>query len=157
MAGEQASAPSGAPSWWRRARVAFRDWRRTRPFWGGLLVVLGAGEILFTYHAPLKLVLHFGLYGLAGFLLPGLLSVLGLLLLFDPAHRTFYAILSVLGALGTWLTSNLGGFLLGMLLALVGGALAFGWALDDGTRRTEPKTRPKPPAPVPDRVEGAIE
>jgi hypothetical protein len=121
--------------------------------------VLGGGEILFTYHAPLKLVLHFGLYGLAGFLLPALLVVLGLLLLFDPAHRTFYSILSVLGALGTWLTSNLGGFLLGMLLALVGGALAFGWALDDGTHRTKPKTKAKlsPPTPVPDRVEGAIE
>lgn len=110
----------------RRARAAFRGWRRGRPFWGGLLVVLGGGEILVTYHAPLKLVLHFGLYGLAGFLLPALLVVLGLLLLFDAAHRTFYSILSVLGALGTWLTSNLGGFLLGMLLALVGGALAFG-------------------------------
>lgn len=128
----------------RRARAAFRGWRRGRPFWGGLLVALGGGEILFTYHAPLKLVLHFGLYGLAGFLLPALLVVLGLLLLFDPAHRTFYSILSVLGALGSWLTSNLGGFLLGMVLALVGGALAFGWTLDEGPRK-------------PDRAQSAVE
>ena len=53
-------------------------------------------------------------------------------------------LLAVGGALGTWLTSNLGGFLLGMLLALVGGALAFGWTLDEGPRQ-------------PDRVESAIE
>ena len=148
---------AGSRSWPRRARAAFRDWRRGRPFWGGLLVALGGGEILFTYHAPIKLVLHFGLYGLAGFLLPALLAVLGLLLLFDPAHRTFYSILSVLGALGSWLTSNLGGFLLGMLLALAGGSLAFGWTLDDGPPPAKSEPSRELTALEPDRVQGAIE
>ena len=120
--------PAGPrPPLTRRARVGFRDWRRGRPFWGGLFVLLGGGEIIFTYHAPMALVMHFGLYGLAGYLVPGMLVLLGLLILFDPQHRTFYAVLAVLASLGTWLTSNLGGFILGMLFGLIGGSMAFGW------------------------------
>lgn len=119
--------PGPRPRWSRRARTAFRDWRRTRPFWGGLLALLGGGEIIFTYKAPMALVMHFGLYGLAGYLVPGVLILLGLLILFDPQHRTFYSVLAVMAALATWLTSNLGGFIIGMLLGLIGGSLAFGW------------------------------
>jgi hypothetical protein len=125
-AGEPAE-PGPRPRRSARARLGFRAWRHTRPFWGGLLVLLGGGEIIFTYHAPMALVMHFGLYGLAGYLVPALLVLLGAMILFDPQHRTFYSVLAVLAALGTWLTSNLGGFILGMLLGLVGGSLAFGW------------------------------
>jgi hypothetical protein len=127
-----------------RARLAFRAWRRSRPFWGGLLVLLGGGEIIFTYHAPLALVMHFGLYGLAGYLVPGMLVLLGLLIVFDPQHRTFYSLLAVLAALGTWLTSNLGGFILGMLLGLIGGSLAFGWQTGPKAARRRERKGKKP-------------
>jgi len=123
------------PSRLHRAGLAFRYWRRSRPFWGGLIVVLGAAEILITYQAPFGILVHFGLYGLAGYLVPIVLGLLGLLIVFDPAHRTFYSILSVLAALGTWLTSNLGGFFIGMLLGLVGGSLAFGWQYGERPER----------------------
>jgi len=109
------------------ARRAFRHWRRTRPFWGGLLVVLGGGEELALYHTAMKVSIHMGLYGMAGYAVPVLLVVLGLCLIFDPQHRVFYSVLSLLFALASWMTSNLGGFLIGMLLALTGGSLAFGW------------------------------
>ena len=133
--------PAATPGRPRRARLAFRAWRRARPFWGGLLVLLGAGEILLTYHAPFGLVVHFGVYGLAGYAVPGLLALLGLMIVFDPTHRTFYSVFAVLTALGTWLTSNLGGFIIGMLLGLVGGSLAFGWQLGERPARTERKRR----------------
>jgi hypothetical protein len=108
-------------------RRAFRHWRRTRPFWGGLLVLLGGAEMLSLYHAAMKVSIHMGLYGLAGYAVPVLLVVLGLSLIFDPAHRTFYSVLSLLFAVASWMTSNLGGFLIGMLLAMTGASLAFGW------------------------------
>ena len=130
---EQEAAP--APGRVHRARLAFRGWRRGRPFWGGLLVLLGAGEILITYQAPFGIIVHFGLYGLAGYLVPIMLAVLGILIVFDPVHRTFYSVLSVLAALGTWLTSNLGGFFVGMLLGLIGGSLAFGWQYGERPER----------------------
>jgi hypothetical protein len=116
-----------APEEHRGARRAFRHWRRTRPFWGGVLVTLGGGEILALYRAPLKDTTHMGLYGLGGYLIPVLLVVLGLSLIFDPAHRTFYSVLSLLSAIASWMTSNLGGFIIGMLLAMAGASLAFGW------------------------------
>ncbi len=127
---EAAAQPAG--SRWHRARTAFRHWRRTRPFWGGLLINAGGGEILFTEKAPLGVVLHVGPQGLAGYLLPAMMILCGMLLWFAPAQRTFYSVLSVLLSLGTWLTSNLGGFLIGMLLGVVGGSLAFGWAPRSG-------------------------
>ena len=111
-----------------RIRLGFRGWRRTRPFWGGLLILLGGAEILFSEKAAFKVILHIGLQGLAGYLLPAVMVLCGLLVWFTPAQRTFYAILSVLLSLGTWVTSNLGGFIIGMLLGLIGGSLAFGWA-----------------------------
>lgn len=122
-------------------RPAFRGWRRSRPFWGGLLVLLGGGEILLTYHAAFGMVVHFGLYGLAGYFVPAMLALLGVLIIFDPAHRTFYSVLSVLAALGTWLTSNLGGFIVGMLLGVIGGSLAFGWQPGERPARKRRRVR----------------
>jgi hypothetical protein len=130
--------------WTRRARLAFRSWRRTRPFWGGFFVVLGGGEILFSEKAPLKVIVHFGLTGLAGYLIPAVMVLCGVLLVFNPQQRLFYAILSVLLALASWPTSNLGGFFLGMLFGLLGGSLAFAWTpLAD----LPPHKQPKPKVP----------
>lgn len=122
------SAPAVRAGKGRRARLAFRHWRRTRAFWGGFLLVLSGSEILFTYNAPFKVVLHFGLYGIAGYALPLLVLILGLLVWFDPEHRVFYSVIALLAAAGTWVTSNLGGFFIGMLLGLAGATLTYGWS-----------------------------
>ncbi|MFG2886716.1 DUF6114 domain-containing protein [Streptomyces sp. NPDC048297] len=114
----------------RELRPAFRDWRARRPFWGGLLLALGGGEILLTEKASLKVVMHIGMQGLAGYLLPALMVLLGLLILFSPAQRLFYSLTGILVSLGTWLTSNLGGFFVGLLLGAVGSCLTFGWLPD---------------------------
>jgi hypothetical protein len=116
-------------------RSAFRRWRADRPFWGGLLLALGGAEILLTMKASMKVVLHVGMQGLAGYLLPALMVLLGLLTLFNPAQRLFYSITGVLVSLGTWPTSNLGGFFVGLLLGVVGSSLAFGWLPDQEPRR----------------------
>ncbi|WP_107083937.1 DUF6114 domain-containing protein [Streptomyces viridochromogenes] len=115
-------------------RSAFRRWRADRPFWGGVLLALGGAEILLTMKASMKVVLHVGMQGLAGYLLPALMVLLGLLILFNPVQRLFYSITGVLVALGTWLTSNLGGFFVGLLLGVVGSCLAFGWLPDQEPR-----------------------
>ncbi|WP_328498390.1 DUF6114 domain-containing protein [Streptomyces sp. NBC_00414] len=115
--------------------AAFRRWRADRPFLGGLLLTLGGAEILVTQKASLKVVMHIGMQGLAGYLLPVLMVICGLLILFNPAQRLFYSILGVLISLGTWITSNLGGFLIGLLLGVVGSCLTFGWLPDQEPRR----------------------
>ncbi|KUJ39065.1 hypothetical protein MBT84_11290 [Streptomyces sp. MBT84] len=118
-----------------RARTAFRRWRSDRPFWGGLLLALGGAEILLTEKASLKVVMHIGMQGLAGYLLPSVMLVCGLLILLSPAQRLFCSVLGILLSLGTWLTSNLGGFLVGLLLGAAGSCLTFGWLPDQEPRR----------------------
>jgi Family of unknown function (DUF6114) len=117
------------------AGPAKRDWRGRRPFWGGLLVTLGGAEMLVTLWAPLPVLLHIGMEGLAGYLVPVLVVLCGLLILFNPAQRLFYSIVAVLASLASWVTSNLGGFVIGMLLGVVGSCLTFGWLPDQPLRR----------------------
>ncbi|MEV5438857.1 DUF6114 domain-containing protein [Streptomyces sp. NPDC052682] len=141
------------------ARRAFRDWRARRPFWGGLLLTLGGAEILLTQKASLKVILHVGMQGLAGYLLPALMVLLGLLILFNPAQRLFYSLTGVLLSLGSWLTSNLGGFFIGLLLGCVGSCLAFGWLPDQEPRRSRRQRRKDARAAAAagaDRAEGAV-
>jgi hypothetical protein len=74
------------------------------------------------------------------------LALCGLLLWFTPAQRVFYSIVAVLLALATFNTINYGGFFIGMLLGIIGGALAFAWSQAPGrTGRTErqPDNRPR--------------
>ncbi|PPA61671.1 DUF6114 domain-containing protein [Micromonospora chalcea] len=108
-------------------RARWRRWRRARPFTAGLLIALGGAEMLVTLFAPLGVLLHVGPQGLAAYLVPAILVICGVLLITTPQQRVFYAVVSLVLGLVSWLTSNLGGFLVGMLLALVGGALAFAW------------------------------
>ncbi|MEU1285962.1 DUF6114 domain-containing protein [Kitasatospora sp. NPDC005856] len=125
------AAPATSPA----ARPVKRDWRGGRPFWGGLLVTLGGAEILFTLKAPLPVILHIGMQGLAGYLVPAVMMLCGLLILFNPAQRLFYSILAVLASLASWVTSNLGGFVIGMLLGVIGACLTFGWLPEQPLRQ----------------------
>ncbi|MFG2905423.1 DUF6114 domain-containing protein [Kitasatospora sp. NPDC048286] len=125
------AAPVAAPA----AHPVKNDWRGRRPFWGGLLVTLGGAEILFTLKAPLPVLLHIGMEGLAGYLVPAVMVLCGLLILFNPAQRLFYSILAVLASLATWVTSNLGGFVVGMMLGVVGACLTFGWLPEQPLRQ----------------------
>lgn len=113
-----------------KARHAFWVWRRTRPFWGGLLVIVGAGEMLASEQAPIPFVSQIGIRGLGSYLTPIFMLLCGVLLWFTAAARTYHALLAILLALYSWLTANLGGFLVGMLIGVIGGALAFAWTTD---------------------------
>jgi hypothetical protein len=111
-----------------RTRSAWWRWRHDRPFWGGLLVTLAGAEILVTVKAPLPVILHVGMQGVAGYLVPLVLLFCGLLLIFHPPQRVFYSLVAAALTVTTWFTSNLGGFVLGLLLGLIGSALAFAWS-----------------------------
>ncbi len=128
----------------RRAWRSWRNWRRSRPFWGGLLIIAGGAEILSTSVVSLGVALRAGLGGLGGF--PGTVIALvlvlsGVLLWFSPAQRVFYSIVAVVLAIATFNTINYGGFLIGMLLGIVGGALAFAWVPGPGMPRGRPARR----------------
>ncbi|MER7921921.1 DUF6114 domain-containing protein [Streptomyces sp. NPDC096057] len=121
-------------------RPAFRGWRARRPFWGGLLLALGGAEILVTEKVSLKVAMHIGMQGMTGYLLPVVMLLCGLLILFSPGQRLFYSLIGILCSLGSWLTSNLGGFFIGLLLGIVGSCMTFGW-LPDQEPRSERRRR----------------
>jgi hypothetical protein len=139
MRGRHVSAPAV-----RRSGGRWRRWRRGRPFTAGVLVALGGAEMLVTLRAPLGVLLHVGPQGLAAYLVPIILVLCGVLLIATPQQRVFYALLTLVLGLVSWLTSNLGGFVIGMLLALIGGALAFSWTPDKRRRAPVPSTSDEP-------------
>lgn len=112
------------------ARVwhAFRRWRRSRPFWGGLLLALAGLEIFATTQMRLAgLTFQLGPTGFLSWLIPTILVACGLLLWFTPQHRMFYAIVAAVTAVYSLIAVNLGGFFVGLLLGMVGSALGFAW------------------------------
>ena len=112
---------------------ACRAWRRSRPFWGGLLLILAGLEMLaipllsVLVHTSVKVIIYIGIGGVFGVLIGGLLVACGLLIWFQPNQRVFYAIAGVLLAVVSFVATNLGGFFLGMLLGVTGGSLSFAW------------------------------
>ena len=132
-----------------RTRSAWWRWRHARPFWGGLLVTLGGAEILVTVKAPLPVIVHVGMQGLAGYLVPIVLLLCGILLLANPSQRLFYSIVAAVMTLASWVTSNLGGFMLGLLLGLIGSALAFAWSPSKAARHKPAHVGPVPEGPAP--------
>jgi hypothetical protein len=115
-------------------RGGWRAWRRRRPVWGGLVLVLAGLELVtlplsgVLIHGGLKLVIYIGIGGVFGVLIGALLIACGVALLVDPVHRSFYGIAGIILGIVSFPASNLGGFFLGMLLAIIGGALGFAWA-----------------------------
>lgn len=112
---------------------SFRAWRRCRPFWGGLLLLLSGLELLaiplssVLARGLIKLVIYIGIGGVAGVIIGALLMACGVLVWFQPAHRVFYSIAGVLLAVASFIATNLGGFFVGMLLGVVGGSVSFAW------------------------------
>lgn len=105
----------------------FADFRRTRPFWGGLWMILGGWAIMSLTFAPIAVVAGAGFGGVAGYLLGGGLILFGLAVWVNPALRHVLGVLACAFAIASLVGSNLGGFLVGMLLGILGGAMTFGW------------------------------
>lgn len=107
----------------------FTEWRRTRPFWGGLFLVLSGLEFYLSGHLDvLPVKLSFGGQSFLAWLIPIALVLCGLLVWYTPGQRAFYGILGAAISVAALIGLNLGGFFVGMISGIVGGALAFSWA-----------------------------
>jgi hypothetical protein len=108
-------------------RRRFRAWRGGRPFWGGVLTMLAGVEILWMPLAPLNVVVVQGIAGVASLVIATLLIAMGGLSWFQPHLHSVLGVVAVVLSLASFLTSNLGGCLFGMMLGIVGGSLVFAW------------------------------
>jgi uncharacterized protein DUF6114 len=118
-------------------RTRFRAWRRARPFWGGLWCVLGGAVIAAGPATAVKVLLIAGSTVWLGILMGVLVGAMGLFLWFTPHLRQLVGLLAVLFAMVSLLTSDYGGFVIGLVLGTVGGAMGFAW----GPVRTEAGAR----------------
>ncbi|MBC9002154.1 DUF6114 domain-containing protein [Micromonospora aurantiaca (nom. illeg.)] len=111
-----------------RAWRTFRRWQRSRPFWGGLFIILAGVEMLASTRLTLNgLSFSSGATGLLSLLIPGILVTCGVLLWLSPPQRLFYSIVAAITTVYSLIGLNLGGFFVGLLLGIVGSALAFAW------------------------------
>ncbi|MFJ9337722.1 DUF6114 domain-containing protein [Streptomyces sp. NPDC101733] len=118
--------------WLTVGRRAFRDWRGGRPFWAGLFTLLGGVPIIYFPFADVRLgnvtLAMATTSGSASLIIGFLLITLSVALWFQQGIRVFAGVASILLALVSIPLSNLGGFFIGFLCAIIGGALALSWA-----------------------------
>ncbi|WP_414930774.1 DUF6114 domain-containing protein [Streptomyces sp. Je 1-369] len=125
---------------WPDERRVVRRWRRTRPFWAGLLLILGGAELLLIPLSPLTVLVSLGLGGIAALGIGIALVVAGLFLWLLPHTHHYVSVNAMILSVLSFAATNLGGFLVGMLLGIAGSAMGFAWtpvpqdAEDDPTR-----------------------
>jgi hypothetical protein len=149
-----AETPAAASGQFSRRRLQFRAWRGARPFWAGLYILLSGLPIMYFPYYHLRfghLTVAMATTAGAGSLIIGvLLVVLGVSLWFQKHVRTFAGVAAILLALVSLPVSNFGGFIVGFLLALIGGAMAVAWAPGAPDEQ-------QPPAEAAPRQDGAPE
>lgn len=103
-------------------------WHRRRPLLGGVLLVLGGVEIFLSGRLDLgPLRVQLGGEGIITMIIPLLLVLLGVLAVALPSLHVILGVSALIVALYSLVGVNLGGFILGMLLAGIGGVLVVAW------------------------------
>ena len=110
-----------------RYRRPFRRWRRGRPFTAGICVLLAAVEIPLVTQSAVGKLLSMGIPGVSTLFIAVFLAIFGVTIWFFPAYRVFSGIAAIMVALLSLVATNLGGFLIGFLLAMFGGSFAVAW------------------------------
>jgi Family of unknown function (DUF6114) len=112
-------------------------------------------------HGALRLVVYIGIAGVFGVLIGVLLITAGVAVWVSPAHRSFYGVAGVVLGLASFLASNLGGFFICLLLAIIGGAVVFAWTPGSPDSAPDSAVAPAPderltaePPTIPDPVSG---
>lgn len=115
-------------------------WHRRRPLIGGLLLVLAGFEIFLSGRFGLgSLRVQLGGDGLIPVIIPALLVLLGLLAVAIPRQHVVLGLIALVVALSSLVGVNLGGFIVGMLLAGIGGVLVVAWMHPE--QRASPRRR----------------
>lgn len=117
----QRTAPRGP---WQR----FTRWRRTRPFWGAIVLSLGAWFIMVpVIGGDLAILIEMGIGGISSWLIGLSMIAAAVTALLKPAHRHFPAIVASLMSVASLPLANLGGWLIGMILGIIGSGMVFAW------------------------------
>jgi hypothetical protein len=116
-----------ASAGWDAVRRTFRAYRRTRPFWGGLWLLVGGWLVLRLSMVPAQIAVAAGITGLGGWITGGGMILCGLGAWAAPSQRYVVGVVGVLLAICSLLVSNLGGLFVGMAAGILGGAMTLAW------------------------------
>jgi hypothetical protein len=114
------------PDGWHSFRERFRLWRRTRPFAGSVLILVAGVLILY---GPLQLLQFAMLPGSdmwSAVTVGGVLFCMGIIQLLAPRFAVITGTIAIVLSLVSLITA-MGGFIIGMILGLTGGALGVAW------------------------------
>lgn len=111
----------------RSARLHARAFRRTRPFWGSVWLLLGGIWLIRFSNFSLGLALGSGWNSSAAYVVGGGMVMFALVGIFAPHYSALTGLVGVLLALAAFVSVNLGGFLIGSLLGILGGSMIWGW------------------------------
>ncbi len=114
-------APSGN---WSR----FAQFRRSRPFWGCLILALGGYFVMQPmFGGSMSMLMHMGVGGATVYILGGGMIAAAAVAFFAPAQRYFPAIMAMVFSVASLPLANLGGWIMGMVLGIVGSGMVFAW------------------------------
>ncbi|WP_136716641.1 DUF6114 domain-containing protein [Halorientalis salina] len=109
-------------------RIAkFNDWREPRPFWGGVLLMLGGliiGWVPIQFATELAVI--GGAFTVIGLVFAVLVFLTGAFVLARPEMSTIFGVLGIALSILS-LVGALGGLFVGMLLGIAGGNLCIAW------------------------------
>jgi len=103
----------------------------------------------------MNIVLQFGVEGAQATILPLALTLLGILSIAQPVHRIFYGVIALAISVYSIAGVNLGGWVVGFLLGVVGGVIVVSWApppaaaeAEEGTTADDASDHVDPGAPA---------
>ncbi|WPF67873.1 DUF6114 domain-containing protein [Corynebacterium sp. 21KM1197] len=123
----------------------FTAWRKQRPFGAGLVMIFAGAVIMTPAYLSFEIsniqVQVSTISGVSTLIIGALLIVSGFLTWFRGEGRILTGVVSLILGVVALPTSNFGGFGVGTLLALIGGALALSWTEADKAPKERKKKR----------------
>jgi hypothetical protein len=125
----------------------FRRWRRSRPLAGSILLMISGVLVLWGPVALIRLAMLPGSTLWAGLLVGALLVLMGFIQLLVPSYSLITGSVGVVLALISLIASSFGGFGIGMLLGIIGGALGVAWRPVGTPAKKRTRRSPRPTTP----------
>lgn len=108
--------------------TAFARFRKSRPFWGCLVLALGGYFVMQPmFGGSMSMLMHMGVGGATVYILGGGMVAAAAVAFFAPAQRYFPAIMAAVFSVASLPLANLGGWIIGMVLGIVGSGMVFAW------------------------------
>ena len=137
QASPAAPEPDDSKERLEKVNRGFTGWRKLRPFGAGLFMIFAGVIILMPAYLSFEvsniMIQISTISGVSTLLVGVLLIVSGLMTWGQPQARILTGVTAMLLGFIALPTSNFGGFIIGTLFALIGGAWALSWAPGEKT------------------------